>query len=71
MPRCSSDARFFARTQWDGAPTSQAPRYRGTIGVFSRNMLVLGNVGQSVRRNLPKLWRHLPATGRDLQILQI
>ena len=34
-------------------------------------MLFLENVGQNVRANLPKLWRHLPATGRDLQILQI
>jgi hypothetical protein len=34
-------------------------------------MLFLDNVGQNVRANLPKLRRHLPPTGRDLQILQI
>ena len=34
-------------------------------------MLFLGYVGQDVRANLPKLRRHLPPTGRDLQILQI
>jgi len=34
-------------------------------------MLFLDNVGQNVRANLPKLWRHLPTTGRDLQILQV
>jgi hypothetical protein len=34
-------------------------------------MLFLENVGQNVRANLPKLWRHLPTTGQDLQILQI
>jgi hypothetical protein len=34
-------------------------------------MVFLENVGQNVRANLPKLWRHLPTTGRDLQILQI
>ena len=49
----------------------QAPTYRASIGVFSRNVLFLENVGQNVRANLPKLWRHLPPTGRDLQILQI
>lgn len=49
----------------------QAPTYRGTIGIFSRNMLFLDNVGQNVRANLPKLRRHLPPTSRDLQILQI
>lgn len=34
-------------------------------------MLFLDHVGQNVRANLPKLRRHLPTTGRDLQILQI
>ena len=38
---------------------------------FLRNMLFLANVGQDVRTNLPKLWRHLPPTSGDLQILQI
>jgi len=42
-----------------------------TIGIFSRNMLFLDNVGPNVRANLPKLRRHLPPAGRDLQILQI
>jgi hypothetical protein len=42
-----------------------------TIGTCPRNMLFLDNVGQNVRTILPKLWRHLPAPGADLQILQI
>ena len=42
-----------------------------TVGILGCNMLFLGNVGQDVRANLPKLRRHMPATGRDLQILQI
>src|ERR1700675_2316617 len=45
--------------------------YRGIIDTFCRNMLFLNNVGQNVLANLPKLWRHLPPTSRDLQILQI
>jgi len=61
----------FLHSLSNGGVNQQAPTYRGTIGIFSRNMLFLDHVGQNVRANLPKLRRHLPPTGRDLQILQI
>jgi len=73
MPRRSGEMRFFCTyPTYPMVMVQQSSIFLSKYhwsGVFARNMLFLENVGQSVRANLPKLWRHLPPAGRDLQIL--